>query len=1152
MERSRRNILGERRPNHRRAEDRRQRRPPDQVRVHTSSLPDTRSFQSLRIRRHHRDDARTHGRWVGRATQTCSALRCCQVNCRRGEPACSVVAEATDRRQQQQRRRDRKAAGSPGLELQLRRWRTKARQFRDRGVTRSKAEKARPPTVPVPQVDIVPGRLTEAEWMALTALEEGEEVVGDILADLLARVMDSAFKVYLTQQCIPFTISQAREAMLQITEWRFLARDEGETAVAKDPTWGEDEEPLSCTTDAWAQGSVPVLHALTSVGLEETFQGEDQENVDQIPLGRSWMDTGSQERMESWERPPELRVTPGPLPTPVLFQETGPRGPLEKLDDQARGHLFAVGSLNASSQPSGEMAPAGRPHPSLELSLPALRPLSRGHSPSAQFSLEDLYYSPPQPHAAGDRPELKEEKVPRIPSVVSVSGPSTGGPTALSPAGGFQPPQPGRADTPPSALHYRMGRKAAMARLDPARLPRPWVRPLAEVLVPDSEARPLEAYRGRQRGEKTEAPAGPQASSPSVRVSPSVFFAIPPGVPFRALGPGPSLQFPTLSLGLPSPGFGSKLPFPSPRLRFVATHLARPDVARSPSHRLWPGAKWPSGWEGEAELLGELWAGRTRVPLQGLDPGDGESQDPHKWLHPVARVLEATSQVMWKPVLLLVALKLAPGVSMWNPTTQVLLSSAEPQKEDKEGSTSPPSTQAPRSPRLSVQVWHKLYLWDLQCCSTDLTGKIAVVTGANSGIGKVVSQELARRGARVILACRSRVRGQRALAEIQAASKSNRLLLGEVDLSSMDSIRSFAQWLLQEYPEIHLLVNNAAVCGFPTTLTPEGLDLTFATNYIGPFLLANLLQGALQRAGSARVVNVSSFRQAHGYIDEEHLIGAGRPLTFNQNYDCSKLLLASFTGKLAQRLQGTEAVLANNIADLLLGSSFSAPSAELTFLLGTLAAGQLSTQKLSHPLGEPFAQRKGILGLLSVLSTLCVQRSLATARLSPVVLIGFPCTVRTRVFRSSCPALCLIEVFSAALSAQYLTRTGLREGVACSPDPERLWASAARGPGTGLQGSGGTAGSPRGRGGPPLGLGRRSPVGPGAGRGAPDRTGTEAATLETASSPTVFARLLAVLWGLGARLGCGREPGVRGGAGVGRGGPRRGWAPPGSGLVRPT
>ncbi|XP_072794411.1 retinol dehydrogenase 12-like isoform X2 [Vicugna pacos] len=172
--------------------------------------------------------------------------------------------------------------------------------------------------------------------------------------------------------------------------------------------------------------------------------------------------------------------------------------------------------------------------------------------------------------------------------------------------------------------------------------------------------------------------------------------------------------------------------------------------------------------------------------------------------------------------------------------------------------------------RLSVCIWHKCYLWDLQHCSTDLTGKTAVVTGANSGIGKSVSQELARRGARVILACRSRERGQQALAEIRAASQSNQLLLG-----------------------------------LPTTRTPEGLDVTFATNYTGPFLLTNLLQGALQRAGAARVVNVSSFRQEKGYIDEKHLTGAGRPLTFNQNYDCSKLLLASFTGKLAQRLQGT-------------------------------------------------------------------------------------------------------------------------------------------------------------------------------------------------------------------------------------------------------
>ncbi|KAK2503225.1 hypothetical protein MC885_011959 [Smutsia gigantea] len=296
------------------------------------------------------------------------------------------------------------------------------RQARDRGVTRSKAEKARPPTVTVQQVDIVPGRLTEAEWMALTAVEEGEDVVGDILADLLARVMDSAFKVYLTQQaetlsppqCIPFTISQAREAMMQITEWRFLARDEGESSVAEDPTWGEDEEPSACATDSWAQGSVPVLHAPASVGMVETFQGVHQGSTDQIPLGRWWMDRLPEEQMGSWKRSPGLRVTPGPPPTPELFQDVGPGGPLEELDRQVRGHLSSAGSFNPSLQPSIELEPSGRPHPPLELSLVASPQAAaeRAQPLCNQFLLEDLYYRTPQAHAAGTERGSKRRRGP--------------------------------------------------------------------------------------------------------------------------------------------------------------------------------------------------------------------------------------------------------------------------------------------------------------------------------------------------------------------------------------------------------------------------------------------------------------------------------------------------------------------------------------------------------------------------------------------------------------------------------------------------------------------------------------------------------------------------------------------------------------------
>ncbi|XP_021554894.1 uncharacterized protein C2orf81 homolog [Neomonachus schauinslandi] len=571
------------------------------------------------------------------------------------------------------------------------------RQIRDRGVTRSKAEKARPPTVQVPQVDIVPGRLTEADWMALMALEDGEDVVGDILADLLAQVMDSAFKVYLTQQCIPFTISQAREAMLQITEWRFLARDEGESAVAEDPTWGEDEEPLACTTDAWAQGSVPVLHAPASMGPEETFPGEDQGSVDQISLGKRWMVRRSQEQTDSWEHSPELQVSPGPPPTPELFQETGSGGPLEDLDVQARDHQATVGSLNASRQPSVEMAPDGSPQPSLEVaSTQALT--QRAQPPGSQFLLEDLYYCTSQPHIAGGWLKLKKEDVPLVDSGVSGAGLSAGVPTALGPSASLEPQQPRFADALRTRLPHRVGRKAGV-RLDPTRLPRHWVRPLAEVLVPDSEARPLEAYRGRRRVPKTEAPeapARPLAPGPGVRVSPTVFFSLPPSAPFPTLGPGPGLQSPTFSLGLPSPGFGSKLPFPKPGLGFLATpHLAFPDLARSPSPRMWPGAKWPSGWEGEAESLGEMRAGRSRVNPQGLDPSSWQRQDPHRWPHTAPRVLEATSQVMWKPVLLPDTMKLAPGVSMWNPTTQVLLRAAVSQQEDKESGTSLPIEQHP-------------------------------------------------------------------------------------------------------------------------------------------------------------------------------------------------------------------------------------------------------------------------------------------------------------------------------------------------------------------------------------------------------------------------------------------------------------------------
>ncbi|XP_028919017.1 uncharacterized protein LOC100078778 isoform X2 [Ornithorhynchus anatinus] len=141
--------------------------------------------------------------------------------------------------------------------------------------------------------------------------------------------------------------------------------------------------------------------------------------------------------------------------------------------------------------------------------------------------------------------------------------------------------------------------------------------------------------------------------------------------------------------------------------------------------------------------------------------------------------------------------------------------------------------------------------WHPRTCPTVLTGMTAVVTGANSGLGKQVALELVRRGARVVLACRDLTRGQEALDDIRAATGCGpqRLLLREVDLSSLASVRAFAARLLAELPEIHLLVNNAGIPGLPAR-TPDGLNVTLATNYLGPFLLTNLLLIRLRGRGA--------------------------------------------------------------------------------------------------------------------------------------------------------------------------------------------------------------------------------------------------------------------------------------------------------------
>ena len=188
--------------------------------------------------------------------------------------------------------------------------------------------------------------------------------------------------------------------------------------------------------------------------------------------------------------------------------------------------------------------------------------------------------------------------------------------------------------------------------------------------------------------------------------------------------------------------------------------------------------------------------------------------------------------------------------------------------------------------------------------SRAMDGRVCVITGATSGIGRAAAEQLASLGARLVIVARDPARGAAARDEIVAATGNREVALEIADLASQRQVRELAARLLAAEPEIHVLVNNAGLALGERRLTEDGLEETFAVNHLAPFLLTNLLLERLRGSSPARVVTVASAAHRGAAIPFDDLNGE-RGFSGWIAYGWTKLANILFTAELARRLAGS-------------------------------------------------------------------------------------------------------------------------------------------------------------------------------------------------------------------------------------------------------
>jgi len=188
--------------------------------------------------------------------------------------------------------------------------------------------------------------------------------------------------------------------------------------------------------------------------------------------------------------------------------------------------------------------------------------------------------------------------------------------------------------------------------------------------------------------------------------------------------------------------------------------------------------------------------------------------------------------------------------------------------------------------------------------TNNMQGKVCLVTGSSSGMGLVTARELASMGATVVMLCRNRSRGEAVQAQIKEASGNAQVDLIVADLSELSQVRRAAFEFKQNYTQLHVLINNAGGMNTERKVTSDGLEATFVTNYLAPFLLTQLLLDVLKASAPARIINISAPAHKIGKIDFTNLQGEHRYNALKA-YAQAKLAQIYFTYELAERLKDT-------------------------------------------------------------------------------------------------------------------------------------------------------------------------------------------------------------------------------------------------------